>query len=65
MDVRAKPSANFEDRTGWTPHQEGMHAVAVALNPVYAYRSVKSALIDKGVIDPGPLRLGLPKSGAR
>lgn len=63
---KAKLSANFEDRTGDTEHDKGMRAVANSLNPVYAYRKVRSALIENGIVSPPPrLNLGLRKSGGK
>lgn len=62
---KLKPSSNFEDRTAWTPHDYGVQEMRDRVNPVRAYRLIRSTLIDKGVINPGPFRLGLPKVGGK
>jgi hypothetical protein len=63
---RARPSVNFEDRTGDTPHQKGMRAVRALFDPSTAISKYRDKLLEQGVISPpkgSPLRRGLPKVG--
>lgn len=70
MDVSKLPKAskNFEDRTGWTPRDDAVQGIKNLLNPVHAYRNIRGALIEKGVVNPAPERrvgMGLPKVGGK
>lgn len=62
-----KPSVNFEDRTGWTPHDHGMHAIRLQLgkfNPLTSGRGFRAMAVDAGILNPieSPFR-GPPKRG--
>lgn len=57
------PSTHFEDRTGWSDAKKAATWKRERLNPVMAYRNIRSMLIDSGDINPGPFKLGLPKKG--
>jgi len=49
-----KPITQFEDRTGWTNRQQALHGALISLNPVYAYRLTRDALIRRGMVTPSP-----------